>query len=126
VILIDHLKEIYIDAELEPVDHHRLVSQNHAQGLHRRPRGQRKRPSTIRTSSSTRILPSSAERNYGALLQPRARPPDRPAIRSNPTREGAGNLLWEVERRLAEDNVRPVIFHPRAAIYRRHGAGQGR
>ena len=24
--------------------------------------------------------------------------------------------MWEIERRLAEDNVRPVIFHTRAAI----------
>jgi peptide/nickel transport system substrate-binding protein len=26
------------------------------------------------------------------------------------------HLVWEIERRLAEDNVRPVIFYPRAAI----------
>ena len=36
VILLDQLKQIYIDAELEPVDTTQLVSQGHAQGLHDR------------------------------------------------------------------------------------------
>jgi peptide/nickel transport system substrate-binding protein len=25
-------------------------------------------------------------------------------------------LVWEIERKLAEDDVRPVLFHPRAAV----------
>ena len=36
VILIDQLKEIYIDAELEPVDTAELVPESGAQGLHDR------------------------------------------------------------------------------------------
>jgi peptide/nickel transport system substrate-binding protein len=35
---------------------------------------------------------------------------------TEPDPEKRRQLVWEVERRLAEDNVRPVIFHPRAAI----------
>jgi len=36
VILIDHLKEIYIDAVLEPVEDRQLVPQDLPQGLHDR------------------------------------------------------------------------------------------
>jgi len=35
VILIDQLKEIYIDGQLEPIEDGQLVSQGHAQGLTR-------------------------------------------------------------------------------------------
>ena len=36
VLLIDQLKQIYIDAELEPVDTPGLVPEGRAQGLHGR------------------------------------------------------------------------------------------
>ena len=41
--------------------------------------------------------------------------PDRPAIDGERSREAAA-LVWEIERRLAEDDARPVLFHPRAAV----------
>ena len=44
VILIDQLKEIYIDGELDPVDTAGLVSQGLAQGFHGRPQSDRQRP----------------------------------------------------------------------------------
>ena len=45
IILIDQLKEIYVDGELEPVDHRSMVSQGDAWRLYRRPQshGERSR-----------------------------------------------------------------------------------
>ena len=53
VILIDQLKEIYIDGELEPIDTTQWYPERHAQGLHRRAqrhreRGRRSRPEILR------------------------------------------------------------------------------
>jgi peptide/nickel transport system substrate-binding protein len=51
------------------------------------------------------------------LLQSRGRQADRSEI------NGAGpgqaqKLVWEIERRLAEDGARPVIFYPRGGTCR--------
>ena len=35
-----------------------------------------------------------------------------------PDQEKRRHLVWEIERRLAEDNVRPVIFYARQASCR--------
>ena len=36
----------------------------------------------------------------------------------SPTRKKRKQLVWEIERRLAEDGARPVIFYPRQATCR--------
>src|SRR5438128_2164178 len=37
---------------------------------------------------------------------------------SEPNREKRQQLVWEIEKRLAEDGARPVIFYPRQATCR--------
>jgi len=114
VILIDHLKEIYIDGELEPVDTTNWY------------------PKIMRKDFAVSLLPSEnslddpdqqfyenfvcgAERNYGGYCNPQLdRLIDQQSIEPDP--EKRRQLVWEIERQLAEESVRPVIYHPRAAI----------
>jgi peptide/nickel transport system substrate-binding protein len=42
VTMIDQMKQVYIDADLENDRYYELVSERHAQGLHRRPHRRRK------------------------------------------------------------------------------------
>ena len=72
VILIDQLKEIYIDAELEADRHGAMVSQGHAQGLHRRPQRHRERASTTPTSNSTRTTCAAPSATTPAIAIPRS------------------------------------------------------
>jgi peptide/nickel transport system substrate-binding protein len=114
VILIDHLKEIYIDGELDAVDTTNWY-----------PKVMRK-DFTVGAAVSENGLDDpdqqfyenfacGAERNYAgycnaeldALI-------DRQSMEADPERRR--QLVWRIERLLAEDSVRPVIFHPRAAI----------
>jgi peptide/nickel transport system substrate-binding protein len=39
---------------------------------------------------------------------------DRQSMETDP--EKRRRLIWEIERKLVEDDVRPVLFHPRAAV----------
>jgi ABC-type oligopeptide transport system substrate-binding subunit len=36
---------------------------------------------------------------------------------AEPDREKRKQLVWQIERRLAEDGARPIIFYPRGATY---------
>src|SRR5262249_31192378 len=58
-----------------------------------------------------------AERNYGGYCNPRL---DELIDRQSTEPDGGKRrqLVWEIERRLAEDNVRPVIFYARQATCR--------
>ena len=112
IILIDHLKEIYIDADLNPVDTTSWY------------------PKVLRKDFTVGMVVSEnalddpdqqfyenftcgAERNYSGycnpeldrLIDPQSMEPDI---------EKRRQLVWEIEKR-AEDRVRPVIFHMRQA-----------
>jgi len=55
-----------------------------------------------------------AERNYGGYCNPQLdQLVDRQSM--EPDREKRRQSVWEIERKLAEDNVRPVIFYARQA-----------
>jgi peptide/nickel transport system substrate-binding protein len=113
VILIDQLKQIYIDGELETVDTTQWY------------------PKVMRRDFSVGLVVSEnglddpdqqfyenyvcgADRNYGGYCNPRLDELiDRQSM--EPDREKRRQLVWEIERRLAEDNVRPVIFYARQA-----------
>jgi peptide/nickel transport system substrate-binding protein len=113
VILIDQLKEIYIDGELETVDTTQWY-----------PKVQR-RDFRIGMVVSENGLDDpdplfyenyvcGAERNYGGYCNPQLdQLVDRQSM--EPAREKRRQLVWEIERKLAEDNVRPVIFYARQA-----------
>jgi peptide/nickel transport system substrate-binding protein len=116
VLLIDQLKEIYIDGELETIDTTQWY------------------PKVMRKDFSVGLVVSEnglddpdqqfyenyvcgGERNYSGYCNPQLdKLIDRQSMETD--REKRRQLVWEIEKRLAEDNVRPVIFHPRAAICR--------
>jgi peptide/nickel transport system substrate-binding protein len=114
VILIDHLKEIYIDGELDTVDTTNWY-----------PKVMRK-DFTVGAMVSENGLDDpdqqfyenfvcGAERNYGGYCNPEF---DRLVHRQSMEAdlEKRRQLVWQIEKQLAEDSVRPVIFYPRAAI----------
>jgi len=116
VILIDQLKEIYIDGVLEPVDtaqwYPRLMRKDFTVGLN--------------VSESAVDDPDqqfyenyvcAAERNYTGYCSPEVdKLVDQQSAESN--KEKRKQLVWEIEKRLAEDGARPVIFYPRQATCR--------
>src|SRR5215831_17113612 len=116
VILIDQLKQIYIDGELETVDTTQWY------------------PKVMRKDFSVGMVVSEnglddpdqqfyenyvcgADRNYGGYCNPQLDELiDRQSM--EPDREKRRKMVWEIEKRLAEDNVRPVIFYARQASCR--------
>jgi peptide/nickel transport system substrate-binding protein len=113
VILIDQLKEIYIDGQLETIDttqwYPRIMRKDFTVGLN--------------VSESAVDDPDqqfyenyvcTAERNYTGYCNPDVdRLVDQQSAESD--KEKRKQLVWEIERRLAEDGARPVIFYPRQA-----------
>jgi peptide/nickel transport system substrate-binding protein len=116
VILIDQLKEIYIDGVLDAVDttqwYPRLMRKDFTVGLN--------------VSESAVDDPDqqfyenyvcTAERNYTGYCSPELdKLVDQQSAESD--KEKRKQLVWEIERRLAEDGARPVIFYPRQATCR--------
>jgi peptide/nickel transport system substrate-binding protein len=78
VILIDQLKQIYIDGDLED-RHGQLVSQGHAQGLHHRAKSAREWPRRPRPDILRELCMRRGAQLHG-LLQPRGRTRIRPAV----------------------------------------------
>jgi peptide/nickel transport system substrate-binding protein len=113
VILIDHLKEIYIDGKLDTVD-----TTNWYPKVMRR-------DFTVGAVVSENGLDDpdqqfyenfvcGAERNYGGYCNPELdRLVDRQSIEADLQKRR--QLVWQIEKLLIEDNARPVLFHPRAA-----------
>ncbi len=111
VILIDQLKEIYIDATLEPVE-----TVNWFPKIYRK-------DYTIAINGTESGVDDpdqqfyenfvcGAVRNYTGYCNPEVdKLIDRQSAESN--REKRKKLVWEIERRLAEDGARPIIFYPR-------------
>src|SRR5438477_560524 len=116
VILIDQLKEIYIDGQLETIDttqwYPRITRKDFTVGLN--------------VSESAVDDPDqqfyenyvcTAERNYTGYCNPEVdKLVDQQSAESS--NEKRKQLVWEIERRLAEDGARPVIFYPRQATCR--------
>jgi peptide/nickel transport system substrate-binding protein len=116
VILIDQLKEIYIDGVLDAVDtaqwYPRLMRKDFAVGLN--------------VSESAVDDPDqqfyenyvcAADRNYTGYCSPELdKLVDQQSAEAD--REKRKKLVWEIEKRLAEDGARPVIFYPRQATCR--------
>src|SRR5437660_986812 len=116
VILIDQLKEVYIDGQLETVDttqwYPRIMRKDFTVGLN--------------VSESAVDDPDqqfyenyvcTAERNYTGYCNPEAdKLVDQQSAESD--KEKRKQLVWEIEKRLAEDGARPVISYPRQATCR--------
>ena len=116
MLLIAQLKEIYIDAELDVVDttqwYPEIMRKDFTVGLQVTEAG---------VDDPDQAFYESYVCGVGAqlhrLLQPGGRQAGRPAIDGSRSGE-AHKLVWEIERRLAEDAVRPVIFYPRGGTCR--------
>jgi peptide/nickel transport system substrate-binding protein len=111
VILIDQLKEIYIDAVLEPVE-----TPNWFPKIYRK-------DYTIAINGTESGVDDpdqqfyenfvcGAVRNYTGYCNPEV---DKLIDQQSaePDREKRKQLVWQIERRLAEDGARPIIFYPR-------------
>jgi peptide/nickel transport system substrate-binding protein len=113
VILISQLKEIYIDAELEPVDttqwYPRLLRKDYKVGLN------------ITETAVDDPDPAfyenyvcGAQRNYTGYCNKEVdKLIDQQSAESDT--EKRKRLVWEIERKLAEDDARPILFYPRGA-----------
>jgi peptide/nickel transport system substrate-binding protein len=113
VILISQLKEIYIDSELEPVDttqwYPRLLRKDYTVGLN------------ITETAVDDPDPAfyenyvcGAQRNYTGYCNKEVdKLVDRQSAESDT--EKRKRLVWEIERKLAEDDARPILFYPRGA-----------
>jgi peptide/nickel transport system substrate-binding protein len=116
VLLIDQLKEIYIEATLETVDtvqwYPRVMRKEYAIGL---------------TTSENELddpdqkfyenYVCGADRNYTGYCNPQMdQRIDEQSMEPDP--EKRRRLVWEIERMLAEDGARPIIFYPRSGTCR--------
>jgi len=113
VILIDQLRHIYIDSELEPVDttqwYPRLTRKDYKIGLN------------VTETAIDDPDPAFYEnyvcgalRNYTGYCNPAVdKLVDRQSAESDI--EKRKQLVWQIEQKLAEDDVRPILFYPRGA-----------
>src|SRR6267143_4101973 len=111
VILIDQLKEIHIDAELEPVDtaqwYPKVMRKDYTVGLNL--------TGTLVDDPDALLYENYAcggVGNYNAYCNPEIdKLIDQQSTESN--QEKRRQLVWEIERRLVEDGARPLIFFNR-------------
>jgi peptide/nickel transport system substrate-binding protein len=111
VILIDQVREIYIDAVLDPVE-----TANWFPKIYRK-------DYTIAINGTESGVDDpdqqfyenfvcGAVRNYTGYCNPEVdKLIDRQSAEAN--REKRKQLVWEIERRLVEDQARPIIYYPR-------------
>jgi len=116
VILLSQLREIYMDAELEPVDtvqwYPRLLRKDYTVGLNVTETGVDDPDQQFYENYAC-----GADRNYTGYCSPEVdKLVDRQSMEPDP--EKRKKLVWEIERRLAEDAARPVIFYPRGGTCR--------
>jgi peptide/nickel transport system substrate-binding protein len=112
VILIDQLKQVYIDGQLETIDTTNWF-----------PRVMRKDYIVALTGAGSGPDPDQnlhllygcgAELNYNGYCSAEVdQLIDRQSIEAD--QEKRKQLVWEIERKLAEDGARPIIFYDRRA-----------
>jgi peptide/nickel transport system substrate-binding protein len=117
VILISQLKEIYIDATLDPIDttqwYPTLTRKNYKVGLN------------VTETAVDDPDPAfyenyvcGAQRNYTGYCNPEIdKLVDRQSAENDITKRK--ELVWAIERKLAEDDARPILFYPRASNCRK-------
>ncbi len=113
VILIDQLKEVYIDGELEVVDttnwFPKIMRRDFTVGLNLTP-GFVDDPDPTFYANYV----CGAEANYNGYCNPEVdKLVDQQSAESDTQKRK--KLVWEIERKLAEEGARPVIFYGRGA-----------
>ncbi|MCW5748817.1 MAG: ABC transporter substrate-binding protein, partial [Alphaproteobacteria bacterium] len=113
VILIDHLKQVYIEGELEPLDtpvwYARMARKDYAVGLNVQGVGIDDPDVVFYETFSC-----GSERNYTNYCNPEIEKLfHQQSVMTDIAKRRA--LVWEIDKRLQEDGARPVIYHSRAA-----------
>ncbi len=112
VILIDQLKEVYITGELETIDSSiwlpKVMRKDYGVGLNLSGSGPDPDQNLYQQYGCHGDL------NYNGYCKPEM---DRLIDRQSaePDQERRKMLVWEIERKLAEDGARPIIFYNRGA-----------
>ena len=114
VILIDQLKTIYIDGELEPIETANWFPKIAPQGLpdraqHHRQRGRRPRPAILRE------LRLRLRAQLRRLLQQGSRHRNSIEQSTKADQDKRRKLVWEIDKQLQLDAARPIIMHNRTA-----------
>ncbi|HYI06537.1 MAG TPA: peptide ABC transporter substrate-binding protein, partial [Reyranella sp.] len=109
VILIDQLKSIYIDAELDPIDttvwYNKIQRKDYSVGMNLTGGGVDD-PDTAFYEN----FHSASDRNYTAYKNPEIDALiDKQSAELD--RDKRKKIVWEIEKKLAEDGARPVINH---------------
>ncbi len=109
VILIDQLKEVYIDAELETVDtvqwHPKMMRKDYTVALNLTGNAIDEPDQNFYEN-----FVCGAEGNYNKYCNPELdKMVDRQSMEAN--QEQRKQLVWGIERKLAEDGARPIIFY---------------
>jgi peptide/nickel transport system substrate-binding protein len=112
VLLIDQLKEIYIDGELEPIDtavwYPRLARKEFTLGLNLIGNGVDDPDQTLYENYTC-----NAEGNYDGYCNPALdKMVDEQSMQFD--QDKRKKLVWEIERKLAEDVARPILYHSRS------------
>ena len=108
VILIDQLKQVYIDAELEAIDSTRyypkIMRQEYAVGLNLQTSGPDPDPilDLFYGCGSSLNWDHYCDKEVDKLITAQS-------IEGDPARRK--QILWTIERKLAEDDARPIIFY---------------
>ena len=113
VILIDHLKQVWIQAELEPLDtsvwYNRLLKKDYAVGMNIQGVGIDDPDVVFYETYSC-----GSERNYTNYCSPEVQKLFDQQSRMSDI-EARKKLVWEIDKKLQEDGARPVIQHDQAA-----------
>src|SRR5271165_329857 len=117
VVVIDQLKQIYIDAELDPIDttqwYPTLMRKNYKIGMNI--------TETAVDDPDVAFYENyvcGSQRNYTGYCNPEIdKLVDRQSAESSI--EKRKKLVWEIERTLAQDDARPILFYPAAAYCRK-------
>ena len=112
VILIDQLKEIYIDAELEPVDttgwYPKVFRKDYTIGLNLTGNGIDDPDQAFYENYAC-----GSDSNYDGYCNPAIdKLFDQQSMETD--QEKRKQMVWDIERRLAEDVARPVLYHNRS------------
>jgi peptide/nickel transport system substrate-binding protein len=116
VILIDQLKEIYINGELEPVEttqwYPKVMRKDYTVGLNITETGVDD-PDVLYYENYV----CGAARNYTGYCNPQVdKLVDRQSMETDPAQRK--KLVSEIEKKLVEDDARPILFYPRGTICR--------
>ena len=112
VILIDQLKEVYIDGQLEPIDTvqwlPRVMRKDYTVALNLTGNGLDDPDQTLYENFTC-----GAEGNYDGYCYPELdKMVDRQSMEFDQAKRK--EMVWAIERKLAEDAARPILYHSRS------------